>query len=156
MNRLAVAAIAVSWCAVAQADALDDIMKMQKDGMWEMRPPGQAKPLLFCVTGSTKIGGLQETRDAVKSLGCKTDKAVLAGDQYEIVLNCTNKDPDVGNFRMVMKGTARSDFQTGTTTITGGGQMIKMMFPSGKEGGGENRWLRPCKPGEKPGLQGAG
>jgi hypothetical protein len=25
-----------------------------------------------------------------------------------------------------------------------------------KEGGGQNRWLRPCKAGEKPGLQGAG
>jgi hypothetical protein len=31
--------------------------------------------------------------------------------------------------------------------------MIRGLFPSGKEGGGENRWLRPCKAGERPGLQ---
>lgn len=141
--------------ATAQAGALEEVMKMQKNGMWEMKPPGgKAKPMLFCVTADTKIGGLEETRNAVASLGCKTEKDTLSGDRYEIVLACSNADPDVGNFRMVMKGTARPDYMTGETVITGGGQMIRMLFPQGKEGGGENRWLRPSKAGEKPGLQG--
>jgi hypothetical protein len=140
--------------ATAAAGAIDEVMKMQKNGMWEMKPPGQkGKPLLFCVTNSTKIGGLEETRKAVASLGCKTEKDSLKGEQYEIALACSNADPNLGNFRMVMKGTARSDYQSGDTVITGGGKMIQMLFPSGKEGGGENRWLRPCKAGEQPGLQ---
>lgn len=143
-------------CAAAPVSAgmLDDVMKMQKNGMWEMKPPGnKGKPLLFCVTDSTKMGGLKETQQAVKELGCKVEKESLSGDQYETALNCRSPDPNVGNFRMVMKGTARSDYQSGTTTVTGGGPMIQMLFPGGKEGGGESRWIRPCNAGEKPGLQ---
>lgn len=156
MHRVVAGFVLAATAAIAHAGALEDVMKMQKNGMWEMKLPGdEGKPMLFCVTDTTKIGGLKETQEAVKSLGCKTDKDSLKGDQYEITLACSNADPNVGNFRMVMKGTARSDFQSGTTTITGGGPMIKGLFPSGKEGGGENRWLRPCKAGEKPGLQGS-
>lgn len=140
--------------ATASAGTIDDVMKMQKNGMWEMKPPGfTGKPYQFCVTDTTKIGGLEETRKAVASLGCKTERDALRGDQYEIALACSHANPEIGNFRMLMKGTARSDYQSGTTTVTGGGRMIQMLFPSGKEGGGENRWLRPCKAGEKPGLQ---
>jgi hypothetical protein len=154
MHRIVVGVVLACATAIAQAGALDDVMNMQKNGMWEMKPPGYTgKPYQFCVTDTTKIGGLKETQGAVASLGCKTEKDSLKGDQYEIELNCRNADPNVGNFRMVMKGTARSDFQNGTTTVTGGGPMIRGLFPSGKEGGGENRWLRPCKAGEKPGLQ---
>jgi|DewCreStandDraft_4_1066084.scaffolds.fasta_scaffold126641_2 hypothetical protein len=159
MNRTAIALLAVlvtslGGAGTASAGALEDVMKMQKNGMWEMKPPGtKGKPLLFCVTDAIKIGGLKETQEAVKDLGCKTEKDTLKGDRYEIVLACSSADPNVGNFRMVMKGTARSDYQSGTTTVTGGGQMIRMLFPKGEEGGGENRWIRPCKAGEKPGLQ---
>lgn len=154
MPRWAVAAVLLALAPAAQAGALDDVMKMQKNGMWELKVPFQnGKPLLFCVNDNTKIGGLQQTRDAVKSLGCKTEKDALSGDQYEIALACSNADPNLGNFRMVMKGTARPDYQSGTTTVTGGGKMIQMLFPSGKEGGGENRWMRPCRADEKPGLQ---
>ncbi len=159
MNRtatvlLAVMVTALGTAGAASAGVLEDVMKMQKNGMWEIRLPGdKGKPLLFCVTDSTKIGGLKETQEAVKDLGCKTEKESLKGDQYEIGLTCSNADPNVGNFRMVMKGTARSDYMSGTTTTTGGGPMIKALFPSGKEGGGENRWIRPCRAGEKPGLQ---
>jgi hypothetical protein len=142
--------------ATAQAGAIEEVMKRQNNGMWEMKPPGgKAKPMLFCVTDDTKIDGLRETREAVKDLGCKTEKDTLSGDRYEIVLACSSADPNVGNFRMVMSGTARSDYMTGETVITGGGPMIRMLFPKGKEGGGENRWVRPCKAGEKPGLQGS-
>lgn len=159
MNRTAMALLAVlatslGAAGTASAGALEDVMKMQKNGMWELKLPGnKGKPLLFCVTDTTKIGGLKETQESVKSLGCKTEKDSLKGDQYEIVLACTNADPNVGNFRMVMNGTARTDYMSGSTTVSGGGKMIQMLFPSGKEGGGENRWIRPCKAGEKPGLQ---
>jgi hypothetical protein len=159
MNRtatvlLAVMVTALGTAGAASAGVLEDVMKMQKNGMWEIRLPGdKGKPLQFCVTDSTKIGGLKETQEAVKDLGCKTEKESLRGDQYEIALTCSNADPNVGNFRMVMKGTARSDYMSSTTTTTGGGPMIKALFPSGKEGGGENRWIRACKAGEKPGLQ---
>jgi hypothetical protein len=154
MHRVFFTTVLILLATTARASALDDIMKMQKNGLWEMHIPGQkGKPLLFCVNDTTKIGGLQQTRDAVKSLGCKSDRDQLSGDQYEIALTCTNANPQVGNFRMVMKGTARPDYQSGTTTVTGGGQMIQMLFPNGKEGGGENRWVRPCRADEKPGLQ---
>jgi len=119
-----------------------------------MKPPGYAgKPYLFCVTDTTKIGGLREAQQAVASLGCGTEKDVLEGDQYEIVLTCTSANPEVGSFRMVMKGTARADYQSGTAAVTGGGRMVQSLFPSGKEDGGESRWLRPCAAHEKPGLQ---
>ena len=158
MNRnvpiLVVASLMTLAAASVHAGALEEVMKMQKNGMWEMKPPGgKAKPFLFCVTDGAKIGGLEETRKAVASLGCKTEKDSLNGDRYEIVLACSNADPNLGNFRMVMTGTARSDYQSGETVITGGGKMMQMLFPNGKEGGGENRWVRPCKAGEKPGLQ---
>jgi hypothetical protein len=152
---LAVVSLA-ALCAAAAASAgtIEEVMKMQKNGMWEMKLPGhKGKALLFCVTDTTKIGGLKETQDAVASLGCKTEKDSLKGNQYEIELACRNADPNVGNFRMLMKGTAGPELQSGTTTVTGGGTMIKMLFPSGNEGGGESRWIRPCKAGEKPGLQ---
>jgi hypothetical protein len=154
MNRFAVALFAVVFASAAHAGAIEDVMRMQKNGLWELKPPGHAgAPLQFCVTDTTKIGGLRETQDAVKSLGCRTERDALKGDQYEIALNCSSPQPEVGNFRMVMTGSARPDFQSGKTTVTGGGRMIQMLFPSGKEGGGENRWVRPCKPDEKPGLQ---
>jgi hypothetical protein len=154
MNRFAVALFAVVFAPAAHAGAIEDVMRMQKNGLWELKPPGHAgAPLQFCVTDTTKIGGLRETQDAVKSLGCRTERDALKGDQYEIALNCSSPQPEVGNFRMVMTGSARPDFQSGKTTVTGGGRMIQMLFPSGKEGGGENRWVRPCKPDEKPGLQ---
>lgn len=154
MRKVAITTLALLLAPAVHAEVLDDIMKMQKHGMWEIQPPGQkSTPLLFCVNESAKIGGLQQTRDAIQSLGCKPEKSVLNGDQYEIALACSNANPEVGNFRMVMKGTARPDYQSGTTTVTGGGRMIQMLFPNGKEGGGENRWVRPCKPDEKPGLQ---
>lgn len=150
-----VAGVAIAGASpCASAGALEDVMKMQKNGMWEMKLPGdKGKPLLFCVTDTTKIGGLKETAEAVKSLGCKAEKDSLKGDQYEIALACSSADPNVGNFRMVMKGTARSDYMSGTSSVTGGGPMIQGLFPTGKEGGGENRWVRPCRAGEKPGLQ---
>ncbi len=154
MQKQSIAVLGLLFASAAGAGALDDVMKMQKNGMWELKVPFQnGKPLLFCVNDNTKIGGLQQTRDAVKTLGCKTEKDALSGDQYEIALACSNADPNLGNFRMVMKGTARPDFQSGTTTVTGGGKMIQMLFPSGKEGGGENRWVRACRADEKPGLQ---
>jgi hypothetical protein len=154
MRALALAALLALLAPAARAGALDEIMKMQKNGLWEMQVPGQkGPPLLFCVNDTNKIGGLQQTRDAVTSLGCKSDKDTLSGDRYEIALSCASANPQVGNFRMVMKGTARPDYQSGTTTVTGGGRMIQMLFPNGKEGGGENRWLRPCRADEKPGLQ---
>lgn len=154
MVRIGLIALVMLVVTAAHAGVIDDVMKMQKNGMWELKVPFQnGKPLLFCVNDNTKIGGLQQTRDAVKSLGCKTEKDTLSGDQYEIALACSNADPNLGNFRMVMKGTARPDYQSGTTTVTGGGKMIQMLFPSGKEGGGENRWMRPCRADEKPGLQ---
>lgn len=159
MNRTTVVLLATLVASLgaaptASAGVLDDVIKIQKNGMWEMKlPGGKGKPLLFCVTDTIKIGGLKETHEAVKSLGCKTEKESLKGNQYEIALACSNPDPNVGNFRMVINGTARSDYMTGVTTIAGGGPMIKALFPSAKEGGGENRWLRPCKAGEKPGLQ---
>jgi hypothetical protein len=154
MNRFAVALFGVVFASAAHAGAIEDVMRMQKNGLWELKPPGHAgAPLQFCVTDTTKIGGLRETQDAVKSLGCRTERDALKGDQYEIALNCSSPQPEVGNFRMVMTGSARPDFQSGKTTVTGGGRMIQMLFPSGKEGGGENRWVRPCKPDEKPGLQ---
>jgi Protein of unknown function (DUF3617) len=159
MNRtatslLAVLVTALGTAGTASAGVLEDVMKIQKNGMWEMKLPGdKGKPFLFCVTDTTKIGGLKETQEAVKELGCKTEKEWLKGDQYEIALACSNPDPNVGNFRMVMNGTARSDYISGTATTTGGGPMIKGLFPTGKEGGSENRWIRPCKAGERPGLQ---
>lgn len=154
MSRIFIAALALLQASAACAGALDDVMRMQKNGMWEMQPPGhKGPPLLFCVDDANKIGGLQQTREAMKSLGCRTEKDALNGDRYEIALACSNKDPNVGNFRMLMQGTARPDYQSGTTTVTGGGKMIQMLFPKGTEGGGENRWIRPCKGGEKPGLQ---
>ncbi|MDZ7651286.1 MAG: hypothetical protein U5L03_01300 [Burkholderiaceae bacterium] len=154
MHRVVAGCVMACTASFSNAGALDDVMKMQKNGMWELKLPGQkGKPLLFCVTDTTKIGGLKETQESVKSLGCKTEKESLKGDQYEIVLACSNADPNLGNFRMVMKGTARPDYSSGTTTVTGGGPMIKGLFPSGQEGGSEDRWLRPCKAGEKPGLQ---
>jgi hypothetical protein len=159
MNRTATAllaalATALGWAGTASAGVYDDVMKLQKNGMWELKHPGKAgRPMLFCVTDTTKIGGLKDTQEAVKSLGCKTEKESLKGDQYEIALACNNADPNVSSFRMVMKGTARSDYLSGTTTVTGGGPLIKALFPANKEGGGENRWIRPCNAGEKPGLQ---
>lgn len=148
------AAVLASGASPASAGAIEDVMKMQKNGMWEMKPPGHTgKPFLFCVTHAVKIGGLKETVEAVRSLGCRTEQDTLRGDQYEVVLDCRSPEPDVGNFRMVIKGTARPDYQSGTTMVTGGGPLIKRLFPSGKKGGGESRWLRPCKAGEKPGLQ---
>jgi hypothetical protein len=154
MRKQSIVVLGLLFASAASAGALDEVMKMQKNGMWELQVPFQkGKPLLFCVNDSTKIGGLQQTRDAVKNLGCKTEKDSLSGDQYEIALACSNADPNIGNFRMVMKGTARLDYQSGTTTVTGGGKMIQMLFPSGKEGGGENRWVRTCRTDEKPGLQ---
>jgi len=156
MHRIVAGVVLACAAAIAHAGVLDDVMKMQRNGLWELKLPGdKGKPHLFCVTDSTKVGGLKETQEAVKSLGCKTEKETLTGDQYEIALACSNADPNVGNFRMVMKGTARSDVQSGTTTVIGGGPLIKGLFPSGQEGGGESRWLRPCKAGEKPGLQGS-
>jgi hypothetical protein len=154
MSRLAIAVLACAPAPFVHAGTLDDVVKMQKNGLWELRVPGQAgKPLLFCVNDENKIGGLQQTRNAVKSLGCKPEKEVLSGDQFELVLSCASANPQLGNFRMVMKGTARPDYQSSMTTVTGGGQMIQTLFPQGKEGGGENRWLRPCRADEKPGLQ---
>ncbi len=148
------AAALASLAPPAHGGAIEEVMKLQRNGLWEMKVPGAAgKPMLFCVTDSTKIGGLAETLEAVKSLGCRTEKDSLRGDQYEIVLSCNHPDPNVGSFRMAMKGTARADYLGGTTVVTGGGPMIRSLFPSGREGGGENRWLRPCGPGEKPGLQ---
>ncbi|MCS6921652.1 MAG: hypothetical protein NZM07_07045 [Elioraea sp.] len=155
MALLAALAASLGAAGTASAGAYDEITRMQKNGMWELRPPaGKGKPVLFCVTDSTKIGALDTMREVVGDM-CKTEKDSLRGDQYEIVMACSSKDPDVGNFRMVMKGTARPDYQTGTTTVSGGGKMIQMLFPTGNEGGGEFRWLRPCKAGEKPGPQGS-
>ena len=155
MMLSAVVAVVLPLAASAvSAGAIDEVMKLQRNGMWEMKPPGYAgKPYLFCVTDTTKIGGLRETQQAVASLGCRTEKDVLKGDQYEIVLNCSSANPEVGSFRMVMKGTARADYQSGTTVVTGGGRMVQALFPTGNEGGGESRWLRPCGAREKPGPQ---
>lgn len=154
MKRWTAALALAGTTILAHAGGLDEVMKMQKNGMWELKPPAaMGKPVLFCVTDTTRIGSLKETREAVASLGCKTVEDTLKGDRYEIELDCRNADPNVGNFRMSMKGTARPDFQSGTTTVTGGGPMIRGLFPSGKAGDGELRWLRPCKAGEKPGLQ---
>lgn len=153
MVRIGLIALVMLVVTAAHAGVIDDVMKMQKNGMWEIQPPGlKGAPLLFCVDDTTKIGGLDQTRESMKSLGCKTEKDSLKGDQYEIALACNSADPNVGSFRMVMKGTARPDYQSGTTTVSGGGKMIQALF-GGKELGGANRWLRPCKTGEKPGLQ---
>ena len=155
MMLSAVAAVVLPFIgSAAAAGAIDEVMKLQRNGMWEMKPPGYAgKPYFFCVTDTTKIGGLREAQQAVASLGCRTEKDVLKADQYEIVLNCSSANPEVGSFRMVMSGTARADYQSGTTVATGGGRMVRALFPTGKEGGGESRWLRPCGAHEKPGLQ---
>jgi hypothetical protein len=154
MMLSAVVAVVLPLASAASAGAIDEVMKLQRNGMWEMKPPGYAgKPYLFCVTDTTKIGGLRETQQAVAGLGCRMEKDVLKGDQYEIVLNCGSANPEVGNFRMEMRGTARADYQSGTTAVTGGGRMVRSLFPGGKGGGGESRWLRPCAAHEKPGLQ---
>ena len=154
MNRFAMALFAVVLVPTAHAGAIDDVMKMQKNGLWEIKPPGHTgAPLQFCVTDTTKIGGLRQTQDAVKSLGCKTEKDVLKGGQYEIALNCSSPQPEVGNFRMVMTGSARPDFQSGKTTVTGGGRMIQMLFPSGKEAAARTGGCGSASPTRSPGCR---
>ena len=158
MQRYAISllvSVTVSFGAAGtvSAGAVDEAMKGMKNGMWEMKVFANKVPLLFCVTDTTKIDGLGQTRESMKSLGCKTERDELKGDQYEIVLVCSNANPSVGNFRMVTKGTVRPDYQSNVTTVIGGGPMIKGLFPAGKDSVGESRWLRACKVGEEPGLQ---
>jgi hypothetical protein len=155
MNRKIIhAVLALGFAGTAGAQPLEQAMKAQKNGMWEIRVGAQAAPMLFCVTDATKLDGLQQSRETAKKMGCKLEKESFQGGAYELAYACNHPSPEVGAFRMVMKGTARPDAQSGSTTVTGGGKLMQMMFPGGSQTAVESRWLRPCKPDEKPGPQG--
>ena len=151
---LKAAALAVIVTVPAWAGPLEEAARQQKNGMWEIKMGGQSKPMLFCVTDATKLDGTMQSQESMKLLGCKPEKETFNDGRYEVVLSCNSSQPGLGAFTMVMKGSARADRQSGTTTVKGGGPMIQQMFPGGKATTTESRWIRPCNPGEKPGFQG--
>jgi hypothetical protein len=145
---MAVAGLLVA--GAASSGTIDDVLMRQKNGMWETTS-ATGKKTLFCVTDSVKVGAQKQTLESMKELGCRTVKDVVKGDDYELHHDCAN--PTFGKFQMTMKGTVRSDFMSNSGTITGGGEFIQSLAKNPELQGEEWRWLRPCRAGEKPGLQ---
>lgn len=142
---------ALLMAAAAQAGTIDDVLMRQKNGLWESTLAG-GKKLHFCVTDAVKVGAQKQTLDSMQELGCKTVKDVVRGDDYEIHLDCAS--PTLGKFKMTMQGTVRSDYMSSRGSFIGGGELIQSLAADPSLKGEEWRWLRPCKPGEKAGLQG--
>lgn len=147
---LAVAALA----PVARASTIEELTRRQSNGLWEASiRGGNGRPLAFCVTDHVKVAALRQTREAMAQFGCRTDRDVVAGDRFEMRLACSNPDPNVGTFHVTMTGEMRPRFLRGAGTITGGGPLVQVFARSPELRGFEWRWVRPCLPGEKPGLQ---
>ena len=140
---------------LAHGGAIDELMKRQRNGYWETSIQGpNGRPLAFCVTDKVKVGAVRQTRDAMAKLGCRTDRDVVAGDRFEVVLACASPDANVGTFRVTMKGEMRGDYFASTGAVSGGGPLVQALAASPDLRRSEWRWKRPCAASEKPGLQG--
>jgi hypothetical protein len=107
----------------ASGGAIDDALMRQKNGLWETSS-ATGKKVLFCVTDAVKVGAQKQTLQSMQQRGCKT-----------------------------MKGTVRADYMSDSGTITGGNEFIQSLARNPDLQGEQWHWLRPCEPGEKPGLQ---
>ncbi len=135
------------------ASSLDALFALQRNGLWEAYSAGNPAPTRrYCITDAVRLNGVQATADAFAQMGCKPDSETITGAAFEVVYACTNADPNLGNFRLAMSGSAGADHMTIKTTISGGGRMIQQMAPA-MNTTEEWRRARDCAPGEKPGLQ---
>lgn len=150
MRILAVGIAASSIAGLVHAGTIDEVLMRQKNGMWETVSATGTKTF-FCVTDSVKVGAQKQTLESMTQLGCRTVKDVVNGDDYEMHLDCDH--PTFGKFQMTMKGTVRATYMSDSGTIKGGGEFIQSLARNPELQGAEWRWLRPCKAGEKPGLQ---
>jgi len=150
MRTVLIALAGLMVAGTASSGTIDEVLMRQKNGMWETTSATGSKSL-FCVTDSVKVGAQKQTLESMKQLGCRTVKDVVSGDDYEIHLDCAN--PTFGKFQMTMKGTVRANYMSDSGTITGGGEFMQSLAKNPDLQGAEWRWLRPCKAGEKPGLQ---
>jgi Protein of unknown function (DUF3617) len=139
--------------ASSHATALQDLFALQRDGLWEARAPGNPTPMRrYCITGEVRLDAVKATAEAFAAMGCKADQESVKGGSFEVSYACSNANPDIGNFRLVMFGSAGPNQMSVTTQVSGGGPMIQSMAP-GMNVTEEWRRARDCLPTEKPGLQ---
>jgi hypothetical protein len=144
--------IAMALAAPALAGA-PDVFSRQRNGLWETKRAGSGQPAqLFCVTDEVKMNAREQTERALKQLGCTLQKESASGEQFELQWSCASSLPQVGSFHMTSKGTLGSDRGHVEHVVTGGGPLMQAVS-AGLNGRYEWRWLRACRPGEKPGLQ---
>jgi hypothetical protein len=147
-------ALALAFSGTVEGATFEEIVTRQRNGMWEIRRVGSSQPpSLFCVTDEAKLDARVETDKAVKQLGCERQTEAVDGDRFELHWRCDSDNPTLGRFEITSKGTLSSDQLRFESAVSGGGPLIQAIAPT-LNGTQEWRWLRPCRPGDKPGLQG--
>lgn len=139
--------------ASAFAGAFDEVIKMQKNGMWEITTEdAKEKARLYCVTEQDKLD-VRKTMETVFK-GCKTVRDTFSGGRFEIQLQCSKPA-----MLSTTTGTATpvEISQTATIKATGNNPeeraLIQYLGQEGKPIFQRQRWIRACRSDEKPGMQ---
>lgn len=139
--------------AAPHASALAELFALQRDGLWEAYAAGNPTPLRrYCITDAVRLDAVKATADAFATMGCKPEQETVKGESFEISYACSNANPDLGDFRLLMSGSAGPNQLSVTTRLSGGGRMIQAMAPATNTTE-EWRRARDCLPTEPPGLQ---
>jgi hypothetical protein len=135
--------------AGTMAGPLDEALKRQRNGLWEMSSGGKTRS--FCVTETVKLEAQKQMAEAMRQLGCRTTRESFSGSEYEIHLDCSH--PTLGPFQMSLKARLEAERLTARSTIAGQSPLVRSIAASPDLEEQEWRWVRACRPDEKPGLQ---
>ena len=139
--------------AAPHASALDDLFALQRDGLWEAYAPGNPTPVRrYCITEAVRLDAVKATADAFATMGCKPGQETVKGESFEVSYACSNANPELGDFHLLMSGSAGPNQLSVTTRLSGGGRMIQSMATAANTTE-EWRRTRDCLPTEEPGMQ---